>query len=136
MKTYISNDKFMWKVYAIEYWHIWAVLDKNDPCVNKYLLLSMHPLTYFRLNKSLCQVCHYLEIELIYFHCRIQGGGFRRLKPPFFLADQCIWMGAYSWNPLYSGLGTPPPPPPFKMAGSAPAPFWPKFIFCMVFECS
>ena len=42
-------------------------------------------------------------------HWRIQrGGGFRGLEPPFFLADQCIWMGTYSWNPPLSWVGTPP----------------------------
>ena len=32
--------------------------------------------------------------------------------------DQCIWMGAYSWNPPLLWVGTPP----FKLTGSATDP--------------
>ena len=38
-------------------------------------------------------------------HWRIQGVG---VGTPLFLADQCIWMGTYSWNPPFV-LGWEPP---------------------------
>ena len=77
-------------------------------------VIQYHLQWLFKVNTSYIVTIH-SEISilsklsyLILNQSAVADPGVPGLEPPFFLAHQCIWMGAYSWNPLYSGLGTPP----------------------------